>query len=223
VVFRGGQKRRVFRPAGGETMRWSSSRVLIVAFFLVAAPASLLQAANLVTFTRGQSIVVQSVEKRGAWYYFVLEGGGEMGVPASRVVRIEEYEAPPPSVGVPAAVPPPNVPPPSTSQQPAISAMDARATGGAAGGADSQTVAQTPPPAPPSEATANVLAHGDDWRYKARMSGGPKPNSPGGMRKPGGMAGPMGGNRLQGGASVLGPMHRRPPVVPPEQPSDPQQ
>ena len=81
-------------------------RAIPLAFILVGSgAASPAQAAHLVTFTRGQSIVVQSFEKRGAWYYFILDGGGEMGVQANQVVRIEEYEAPPPSALPPLPAP----------------------------------------------------------------------------------------------------------------------
>ena len=49
-----------------------------------------LQAEQLVTFIRGQSIVVQSTEMRSGWYYFTLEGGGEIGVPVMQVASVEE-------------------------------------------------------------------------------------------------------------------------------------
>ena len=138
--------------------------------FAVLSAADGIQAVQLVTFTRGQSIVVQSAEKRGAWYYFVLEGGGEMGVPVNRVALIEEYEPPPASAARAAAPSVPNVAAVSPAQQPAGPAM--------ASGNPAQPVAggqQAEPGSAPPATQPNVAAQGgDDWRYKARMSGGPK-------------------------------------------------
>jgi hypothetical protein len=120
-----------------------------------------------VTFARGQSIVVQSVEKRGAWYYFILEGGGELGVPVNRVATIEDYE-PPPVSAVAAAPVAPAVPAVSPEpQQTAAGNPAVPAAGGQQAGPGST------PPAP----QPNVVEQGeDDWRYKIR--GGPKRLAP---------------------------------------------
>ncbi len=166
---------------------------LSVALGAVLSAADGIQAAQLVTFTHGHSIVVQSAEKRGTWYYFVLEGGGEMGVPASRVALVEAYEPAPapraaaaaPSIPrVAAAAPPP--------QQPA---GPATAPGNVAG-----PVAEGQQAAPPAT-QPNVAARGsDDWRYKVHMSGGPKRELPGarGMGAAGGR-GQMPGKKVPPG------------------------
>lgn len=152
-----------------------------------------IQAAQLVTFTRGMSIVVQRAEKRGEWYYFILEGGGEMGVPASRVALIEEYDAPPAS-----AQSVPRVAAASPAQQPAGGAM--------APGNPAQPVAGGQQATPPAT-QPNVAAQGnDDWRYKVKMSGGPKrelPNPRGAGAA--GARGPLSGKIVPPGAQ------RRPP------------
>lgn len=167
---------------------------ILAAAIVVAGAAG---AAQLVTFTRGQAIVVQGVEKRGVWYYFTLDNGGQIGIPVNRVARIEEYEAPPgaPAVPAPAAVaaapvaPNPGVAPAMTPQGAPI-----------AGEAQSAEAAIQPDPA--SAAGTNVASPGtEDWRYKVKMSGGPQrkevgmsPNGPGGP----GARGPMGGRRPPG-------------------------
>jgi hypothetical protein len=166
---------------------------ILAALLAVAGAAG---AAQLVTFTRGQAIVVQGVERRGAWYYFTLDHGGEMGVPVNRVARIEEYEAPPgaPAVPEPAAV---------ASAPPAASpgVVPATTPQGAAGATEAPPADAASRPDPAAAAGTNVAAPGaEDWRYKVRMSGGPMrkevgmaPNGPGG---PGGR-GPMGGRMGQ--------------------------
>jgi len=154
-----------------------------------------IQAAQLVTFTRGMSIVVQRAEKRGEWYYFILEGGGEMGVPASRVALIEEYDAPPASA---AAQSVPRVAAASPAQQPAGGAM--------APGNPAQPVAGGQQATPPAT-QPNVAAQGnDDWRYKVRMSGGPKrelPNPRGAGAA--GARGPLPGKKASPGGQRLLP------------------
>jgi translation initiation factor IF-2 len=141
---------------------------------MVWGAAGTLQAAQLVTFTRGQSIVVQSSEKKGAWYYFQLEGGGEIGVPASRVASVEEYEAPPPAPAggaVPGPVAAPNPPAASAPGQPAPQAQS---------GSPGSPMAQAAPgqqadPGKQPDSRLNTASPGqDDWRYKVRMSGGPR-------------------------------------------------
>jgi len=186
-------------------MRRIISSTAAFLFLLVTfASPSYVHAENLVTFTRGQSIVVLSAEKRGNWYYFVLEGGGEMGVPASRVAHIEEYEAPPapavaPGTDPTAAAPPAPAP---SSGQPSV------APASAAQAAPSPNVA---PAANPDDANqnpdsrANTMAPGDDWRYRTKMSGGPRPlddgrrmgqgNRPGNARGGYGQQGAQGSRR----------------------------
>ena len=55
------------------------SRLVLLAGFALPLAVSLAGADQLVTFVRGQSMVAQSVEKRGTWYFLTLEGGGELG------------------------------------------------------------------------------------------------------------------------------------------------
>ena len=49
---------------------------LVVGLSTFALPAV---AGQLVTFSRGHSLVVQSAERRGDWYYLTLDGGGQIG------------------------------------------------------------------------------------------------------------------------------------------------
>lgn len=172
---------------------------------------SYLHAEHLVTFQRGQSIVVQSAEKRGNWYYFVLEGGGEMGVPAQRVARIEEYEAPPapavaPGTAPMAAAPASPVPSPGQPSGDPASAAQAAPQANAALTATPNDGNQNP------DSRANTMSRGDDWRYRTKMPGGPRllQEGPGGIRgmgqgnRPGGARGGyLGQPGVQGG--------RRPP------------
>ena len=192
----------------------------MLACFLGLGPFSSVLAAQLVTFTRGHSIVVQSAEKRANWYYFTLDGGGEIGVPASRVARIEDYEAPPPSAGaLQASAPQPYSPNISQSTNPS------QGPGGV--GTDlNGSAANVPLQVPSADAAANVVSHGDeDWRYKVRMSGGPKlQTSGGGIRKPAGMGRPMGaGGLMPGGNPNQNPYARRPPIPPNPPQGNPQQ
>jgi len=193
------------------------------AFFFVVlllGAQNLIQAAHLVTFTKGQAIVVQSAEKRGNWYYFVLDGGGEMGVPVNRVSRIEDYEAPPSPVA-PSAAPvagggqPPSVVP---SSQPSPDPATTAQAPAAMAPADPQAQNGTSQPE-----AANVMSRGEDWRYRVKMSGGPRPqlqqDNPGGIRRmPGARGGP---GRIQG---YLGqPGGRRPPGAASQQQNNPPQ
>jgi hypothetical protein len=192
-------------------MKHCKARSLLLSLLLAVGPGSLAHAAHLVTFTRGQSIVVQSYEKRGSWYYFVLDGGGEVGVPIARVTRIEDYEAPPetaPAPGVAAVLTPPATP---AGAPGAAGANEAPASGSAP-----QANAANPAASP----GANVLSHGNDWRFGAKMSGGPtlQPLG-GGIRKPPGMGGGMG---AQGrGAGMIGStgQFNRPQPPPANQPN----
>jgi hypothetical protein len=188
-----------------------SSRAAFSFLFVTLGSLSFGHAEHLVTFTRGQSIVVQSAEKRGNWYYFVLDGGGEMGVPASRVAHIEEYEAPPapavaPGTASTAAAPP--AVPPSSGQPSADPASSAQA----APPSNVAPVANPDDGNQNQDSRANTMARGDDWRYRAKMSGGPRvlDDGPGGIRRMGQGNRPMGG---RGG--YLGqpgaPGSRRPP------------
>ena len=198
-----------------------TARHTVAMSLLIAAlgPVSLARAASLVTFARGQAIVVQSVEKRGSWYYFVLEGGGEMGVPVNRVVRIEEYEAPPPSTAAPAVAvtPGPAAVPGSPAQQAGAPSAGSPQAGVNPPGAPGDPQAGSKSPQNPG---ANVVSQGDDdWRYRVQVPGGPRAqeDGAGGVRKAGGIS-PMGaGGRLQGYGGRPLPYGRRPPVVPPQQ------
>ena len=174
-------------------------------------------AAQLVTFTRGHSIVVQAAEKRGNWYYFTLEGGGEMGVPVKQVARMEEYDLPlapaaPQSPGAPEA---PRVtavpnPPPSAPATPGATPQDANAVDPSARGQ-----------APTADAAGAVVPDGEDWRSRVKMGvggGGAGRSQQFGTRKVGGMGG---ANRQAPGQN---PFNRRPPNnKPPQQPDPPQQ
>ena len=149
---------------------------LLAALAAILSAAGGVQAAQLVTFTRGQSIVVQSAEKRGAWYYFILEGGGELGVPTSRVASIVDYEPPPVSVA-PAASAVPSVSPAVHQAAPQQSASQQPIPGNPAPPVAANQQAE-PGSAPPAS-QPNVAAQGDDeWRYKVRMGAGPTRQAP---------------------------------------------
>lgn len=169
-------------------------------------------AGQLVTFTRGQSLVVQSAEKRGDWYYLTLDGGGQIGVPAARVLKVEEYEAPPPA---PAPVRPPTYPVPSAAQAPPPAAPQGGA--GMPIPAVSQPGSVATDASDPLAAERRAVEEGpQDWRSPIDRREGPRPRAMGGfsVRKPGGGGGrpPMVG---QGG-------FRRPPR-PPQDPNNPPQ
>jgi len=170
----------------------------------VLSAADGIQAAQLVTFTRGQSIVVQSAEKRGAWYYFILEGGGEMGVPVGRVALIEEYEPPPASAVAAAAPSVPRVAAVSPAQQTAGPAMVPGNPAQPVAGGQQASASATQP---------NVAAQGnDDWRYKVKMSGGPKRELPSFYGAgAAGARGPLSGKRVPPGAQRQAPSKQQNP------------
>jgi len=142
-------------------------------FSITTAPA-----VQLVTFVKGQAIVVQSAEKRGAWYYLVLEGNGEIGIPATRIARIEEYEAPPPSTTPQPPSPVPNGAP-ASPVNPSVQPISPPA------GTPSGAVEQGTLPPPPN---TNVGAPGSEaWRNRQGMMGGPQA----GGRRMGGAGGGM--------------------------------
>ena len=189
-------------------LRFGRATRLALAIMVMMLAGTVAGAAQLVTFTRGQSIVVQSSEYRGGWYYFTLEGGGQVGVPADRVAKIEDYEAAPasPPAAAPAAAAAPQpaqaVPAPAvTSNSPAAAPQAAQPVAG-------------PVHQPPSQ--PNVAAQGnDDWSYKARMSGGPRQLT----ANPYGMAGAKaapGGGRFPAGALRPGGTGRVVPFPPPQ-------
>jgi hypothetical protein len=193
---------------------WIIRALPLVFLWMASGAASPVQAAHLVTFTRGQSIVVQSFEKRGVWYYFILDGGGEMGVQVNQVVQIEDYEAPPPSAIAPAAAP---AMPPPPSAPPQVSSGAPEPGPGAPG------TAAPPSGAAPSadNAAANVMSRGNDWRFRARMSGGPSiQQGGGGLRKPPGMGGGVGVGRILTNNTNQNPNNRQ---VPPPQTGNPTQ
>ena len=180
-------------------------------------------AAQLVTFTRGHSIVVQTAEKRGNWYYFTLDGGGEMGVPVKQVARMEEYELPPASSapqGADAPAPQPTAAVPGNPPAAAPPAMGGNPSGSPA----SQGNAVDPAGAPsaPSADGVGVVAPGgeSDWRSRVKM--GNAGRNPSGQRQPNGL-GAWGAGRNHGGANPYNVNQRRPPNKPPQQPSPPQQ
>ena len=184
-------------------------RAIPLAFILVGSGvASPAQAAHLVTFTRGQSIVVQSFEKRGTWYYFILDGGGEMGVQVNRVVRIEEYEAPPPSALPP--LPAPVMP----TQAPAVAPQVSSGVNPGGPESGSGTEPQAGAVAPAEDSAANVMSRGNDQRFRAARSGGPSMQQGGGMRKAPGVG-------TGAGVGRINPYNRR--TQPPPQTGDPTQ
>jgi hypothetical protein len=207
-------------------MRGWMIRTLTLLFVLFAAAAvSPAQAAHLVTFTRGQSIVAQKVEKRGAWYYFTLDGGGEMGVLASQVTRIEDYEAPPPSA-IPAAnsesIQPPT---PGSGQPPTPSSGPQSSLGVNPGGSELRSGESLPAtdvrggaPVPSDDSSDDDQAQGNDWRVRNRMNGGPSIQQGGGVRKPGMMGSAGGAGRIQGFNPNNNPYRRR---TPPPQTGNP--
>jgi len=197
-------------------------RTAVFATMFALGLAANAAAEQLVTFTRGHSIVVLSSEKRGNWYYFALEGGGEMGVPVNQVARMEEYEPPPNALpaGQAAAQEPPRV---TATPTPPSAAPSANGSNPSAPANDASAVnpAATNQIPPPGAKGAEVPQADDDWRTKVKMGGGR--SQAGGSRKPGGMGG-WGANRLQGGQGNANPYNRRPPNQPPQQPpAQPQQ
>ena len=190
--------------------------LLIVGLSSLARPAL---AGQLVTFTRGQSLVVQSAEKRGDWYYFTLDGGGQVGVPAARVLKVEEYEAPPPP---PAAVlPPPTYPVPTAAQAaPQPGAQQVGAAVPSPASAPPGSVAAVAPDPLAAERRA-VEENPQDWRSPMDRRDGPRQRAMGGfsVMKPG-----AGGGR----PPQVGPGgFRRPPGAgiprPPQDPNNPPQ
>jgi hypothetical protein len=141
---------------------WIPLAACLGAAFLLAPAA---RAAKLVTFERGQAMVVQGAERRGSWYYFSLEGGGEFGVPVNRVSRIEDYEAPPASV--PAAPANQMVSAPGAGVPPGSVAVPLPGAGGnpVAGGQPAGAGAH-PGPEIPTDPQA--------WRERVSMPGGPR-------------------------------------------------
>jgi hypothetical protein len=196
-------------------MRGWILRAVPLAFILVGfGAASTAQAAHLVTFTRGQSIVVQSYEKRGTWYYFILDGGGEMGVQANRVARIEEYEAPPPSALAPAPAPSMPTQAPGVAPQVSSGVNPGGPESGYAGSAPA-TDPQAGVVAPAEDSAANVMSRGNDQRFRAARSGGPSmQQGGGGVRKPPGMG-------TGAGVGRINPYNRR--TQPPPQTGNPTQ
>lgn len=158
-------------------------------------------AAQVVTFKRGQAMVVDSVEKKDGWYYLTLPGGGQLGVPAAQVTRVEEYEGPP--VSEPATVTANQVAtgtpsgssasvPPSAALPPVSPAVDHSY--------------EAPAPVPRVNAAGQPPAGVDDWRFKVRRGGGPRPQ-PGAA----GLGGPGFPGRAEGGLRTTGTFPRRPP------------
>src|SRR5512145_2100188 len=133
-------------------------------------------AAQLVTFTRGHSIVVQAAEKRGNWYYFTLEGGGEMGVPVKQVARMEEYDLPlaPAAPQAPGSPESPRVtavpnPPPSAPAAPAAMEGNPGSQPPQDGNAVDPSDAEQPQPL---DAAGAVVTNGEDWRSRVKMGVG---------------------------------------------------
>jgi hypothetical protein len=180
--------------------RWILRAIPLAIILVGSGAVSPALAAHLVTFTRGQAIVVQSFEKRGTWYYFILDGGGEMGVQANQVVRIEEYEVPPPSALPPAPAPAMPAPAPEVVQ-----------SGVNPGGPESGSAAPAVAPDPQQdESAANVMSRGNDQRFRAARSGGPSMQpGVGGTRKPPGMGAGAGVGRIN-------PYNRRTQPPPPQ-------
>jgi hypothetical protein len=174
--------------------------VLLTAVLLAAGS---LHAEQLVTFSRGQSIVVQSSEMRDGWYFFVLEGGGELGVPIGQVATVEDYEAP---------AAPANVAPVTAAATPAYPGGGQPAAAQSPVGGNPATLPgqAAMPGANPGSQPANPMAAGEDWRYKLRMNGGARP----GMQTPRGIANQNPGGMVSFGAQrpgLPGPQRRVPP------------
>ena len=190
---------------------------LVVGLSTFALPAV---AGQLVTFSRGHSLVVQSAERRGDWYYLTLDGGGQIGVPAARVLRVEEYEAPPPP---PAPVlAPPTYPVPGAAQ--------ATPPVGAPGGAGIPIPATTQPgpvaanDSDPLAAERRAVEEApQDWRSPIDRRNGPQ------LRPMGGFSVMKPGAAGEGGRPPLGGQggFRRPPGSgyprPPQNPNNPPQ
>lgn len=180
-------------------------------------------AAQLVTFTRGHSIVVQAAEKRGNWYYFTLEGGGEMGVPVKQVARMEEYDLPlaaaapqTPGSPEPARVTAAPNPPPAAPSAPPSAAAAMEGNPGGQAPQDGNAIDPSGAEQPQAQDAGAVPPNGEDWRSKVKMGVGGR-NQQFGTRKVG--TG-LGANR-QPGAPGVNPFNRR--NKPPQQPVPPQQ
>jgi hypothetical protein len=192
----------------------------LIAFFTSALALGLAAeagAAQLVTFTRGHSIVVQAAEKRGNWYYLTLEGGGEMGVPVKQVAKMEEYDLPIAPAAPEAAAQP--APQRATIPEPPPAAVAPRGDSSEAPSPDGNVVdANGMPQAPPAEGVEGVVDPNgaDDWRSRVKMNVGANKSQPGGGRKP---IGGWGAGRPPG----ANPFNRRPPNQQPQQPASPQQ
>ena len=178
-------------------------------------------AAQLVTFTRGHSIVVQAAEKRGNWFYFTLEGGGEMGVPVKQVARMEEYDLPLASAApqAPGSPEPQRVPaapnaPPGAPATPAAMEGNPGSQPPQDGNAVDPSAAEQPQPL---DAAGAVLPNGEEWRTRVKKNVGMGQQL--GTRRAGG----MGGANRQQGMPGPNPYNRRPPNKPPQQPDPPQQ
>ncbi|HEU5179685.1 MAG TPA: hypothetical protein VFW45_02770 [Candidatus Polarisedimenticolia bacterium] len=193
-------------------------RTAIVASAFALGLAANASAAQLVTFTRGHSIVVQTVEKRGNWYYFTLDGGGEMGVPVKQVASLEEYDLPPAAAAPDAAAqqPPrvtavPNPPPSAPDAAPAPAALQSN-PGDAPAQQDPNAVDPTAGGQHPGD-VGNAAPNGsEDWRSKVKMNvGGRSQQLAPGRRQGAGM----------GGYGAVNPFSRK--NKPPQQPVPPQQ
>jgi len=189
---------------------------LIVGLSAFARPAV---AGQLVTFTRGQALVVQSAERRGEWYYLTLDGGGQIGVPAARVLRVEEYEAPPPP---PAPVlPPPTYPVPAAAQvTPPVAVQGAAGLPNPASTQPGSVAADAPDPLAAERRAVEEAPQ--DWRSPIDRRNGPQQRPMGGFSvfKPGATGG--------GRSPFVGPGgFRRPPGAgvprPPQDPNNPPQ
>jgi hypothetical protein len=196
-----------------SNIRWARFFRILAATAVVVSAGGALQAAQLVTFARGQSIVVQSSQMKNGWYIFSLEGGGEFGVPVAQVSSIEDYEVPPaptpPAIG--AAVP-------GQAQagaiNPAVTPAGAQPLAGGSAPSPVSALASPPGASPGASQPNGMAAAQDDWRYKVKMSGGPRM----GAQNPYGLAGTGGRAPFGAGRPGLPGQQRRPP----QQPQNPQ-
>jgi len=95
------------REAEAGTMKIHNVRTPVVAAFALtlAGLVSLSFADQVVYFTNGKAIMVKKVEKGDDVTILELEGGGHLGVPTERIVRIEEYAVSKPGNARPPAAP----------------------------------------------------------------------------------------------------------------------
>ncbi|MFQ5878220.1 MAG: hypothetical protein ACE5JH_11140, partial [Acidobacteriota bacterium] len=127
------------RAPARSGLRTAFGALIAVISLCLAAPAS---ADKVVYFLHGKAIRVKSVQKGDRFTVLELEGGGTLGVPTSRIARIEEYEISAPIVQAPASGTPLVAGAATSSPAGAAAARQAGRRAGAAPGGAAQ--AQSP-------------------------------------------------------------------------------